>query len=108
GGLEDDVELVLLLLGGSGVAATRGTRGGDRDGSSGGHVEDLLELLDELGELDEGELLESLDELVVAELRHDDVPSCSGSDVPGAYGRRGLRQVLQVLRMGGGTVFSAD
>src|SRR5699024_9818691 len=45
-------------------------------GGGRGDVEDLLELLHELGELDEGHLLESFDELVVAELRHGGVPSC--------------------------------
>src|SRR5690606_39108167 len=73
--VEDDVELGLLLLGRAGVAAAgRGGRG-NRDRSSGGDLEGLLELLHELGELDEGELLESLDELVGGELRHGWRPS---------------------------------
>src|SRR5699024_5459537 len=76
GGLEDDVELGLLLLGRSIAAATGGGGTGDGHGGGRGAVEDLLELLHELGELDEGHLLESFDELVVAELRHDGVPSC--------------------------------
>src|SRR5690606_12686412 len=76
GRLEDDVELGLLLLGG-GLATTGGGSGtGDGHGGGGGDVEDVLELLHELGELDEGHLLESIDELVVAELRHEGVPSC--------------------------------
>src|SRR5690606_14337676 len=54
--------------------STRG--GGDRDGGGGGggDLEGLLEGLHELVELDEGEALELLDELVGAELRHDGVP----------------------------------
>ncbi len=44
---EDDVELV-LLLGGSGVAATLGRTGGSGDGRGGGDVELLLEGLHEL------------------------------------------------------------
>jgi hypothetical protein len=75
GGDEDDVELVLLLLGRSvsGAAArARSRRNGDR--SSRGDPEGLLELLDELGELDEGHFLESLEELLGAELRHGGDP----------------------------------
>src|SRR6185369_14496217 len=68
-GLEDDVELVLLLLdGGGGRTGGRGGRDGDRRG--GGDVERLLELLHELGELDQGELLERVEQLVGGELRH--------------------------------------
>src|SRR5690606_7496368 len=73
-GVEDDVELVLLLGGfGATLAATGGGggRAGHGDRGGGGDVERLLELLHELGELDEGELLESVDELVGAELRHE-------------------------------------
>src|SRR5690349_10011479 len=71
-GGEDDVEGVLLVLGG-GVATTGGggARSGNGNGGSGGDVERLLELLDELGELDEGHLLEGVKELVGAELGHD-------------------------------------
>ena len=36
-----------------------------------GNVEGLLEGLDELGQLDEGELLELLDKLFGGQLRHD-------------------------------------
>src|SRR5262249_11488009 len=50
-GLEDDVELVLLLLGrrGGGTGTRRDSGDGDRSG--GLDVEGLLELLDELGQL---------------------------------------------------------
>src|SRR5690606_29793071 len=75
GSLEDDVELRLLLLG-SGVAATRGgrARSGNRDRSRSRDVEGLLEGLHELAELDEGELLERVEQLLGAELRHDVSP----------------------------------
>src|SRR6476469_5102925 len=75
GGLEDDVELVLLggrLLATGG--ATGGRRGCDGDGGGGGHAEGVLELLHELAELQEGHLLESVEQLVGAELRHGGVP----------------------------------
>src|SRR5690349_1829658 len=70
GGGENDVERVLLLLldGGSAATGSAGGRNGDRGG--GGDLEGLLELLHELRELDEGHLLESVKELVGAELRH--------------------------------------
>ena len=72
GGLEDDLELV-LLFGGGGV----GGRGGNGDGcgGSGLNVEGLLEELHEVGELDEGHFLESCDELVIGELSHEWHPS---------------------------------
>jgi hypothetical protein len=50
GGLEDDVERVLLLLGLSGARATGSS---DGDGGSSGDLELLLERLDEVVELDE-------------------------------------------------------
>src|SRR5690554_538541 len=74
-GGEDDVVGVLLLraTGSAGVTATRSGGGsGDRERSGGGDLEGLLEGLHELGELDERELLECVDELLGAELRHDD------------------------------------
>src|SRR3954453_6633734 len=72
--VEDDVELVLLLLGGR-VGGTAGRRGGDadRDGGRGLDVEGVLEGLHELRELDERELLERVEQLVGAELRHGGV-----------------------------------
>src|SRR5690606_29102643 len=72
GGLQDDVELGLLL----GGCLHRGALGsgrpssGDRDGRGGRNLEGLLELLHELGELDQGHLLERIKELVGAQLRH--------------------------------------
>src|SRR3954467_10563507 len=78
--VEDDVELV-LLLGGRGVGAGTGPgRGGDarhRDGGGGGDLEGLLELLHELRQLEEGHLLERVEQLVGAELRHGGVLSVS-------------------------------
>src|SRR5690606_12420394 len=71
---EDDVELVLLLLGrGSRAGLARARDGHGRGG--GGDVELLLEGLHELGELDEGHLLELGKQLVLGELRHDGGPS---------------------------------
>ena len=48
---------------------------GDGDGGGRGDLEGLLELLHELGELDEGHLLERVEQLVGAELRHGGVLS---------------------------------
>src|SRR5690349_22224495 len=53
GGLEDDVERVLLLDLFGGGATGRRASGGNGDGGGGGDVEGLLERLDELAELDE-------------------------------------------------------
>src|SRR6476661_9125409 len=72
-GLEDDVELVLLVGSGS-LAAGRGAGRGNGHGGSNGDVEGVLELLHELRELDEGHFLEGLKELVGGELRHDGRP----------------------------------
>src|SRR2546427_6514184 len=67
---EDDVELVLLLRG---LLGGRGAHRAGRDGDRGGRldVEGVLELLHELGELDQRHLLERVEEFVGAELRHD-------------------------------------
>src|SRR5699024_9584381 len=74
--LEDDVELALLLSSSGGLAAATGRSStGNGDGGRGGDVEGLLELLHELGELDQGHLLEALQELLGAQLRHGGVPS---------------------------------
>src|SRR4030095_1574737 len=74
GSLEDDVEGVLLLdLFGSGAAAG-GSGAGNGDGGGRGDLEGLLERLDELRELDEGQALELLEQLLSGQLRHDSSP----------------------------------
>ena len=60
--LEDDVELVLLLHGLSSATGATGNCNGHR-GSS-GYLKYFFELLYELAELDQGQLLESFNELV--------------------------------------------
>src|SRR6476659_9829764 len=74
GSLEDDVELVLL---GGLVGATSGTAGGgssgNGNGGSSGDAEGVLELLHELAQLNEGHLLERVEQLVGGELRHGGV-----------------------------------
>src|SRR5690606_34919030 len=93
GVLEDDVELVLLLGGGSALAATRGG-GHDLGGrGGGGDVEGLLELGHELGQLKQRQLLEGVEQFVGAHLRHGGVPSLrstlgSGVDVAVSSRRR--------------------
>src|SRR5829696_8489037 len=71
GSLEDDVELILL---GSGLVATAAATGGgggrDGHGSSSGDVERLLELLHEVGQLEEGHLLESVEQVRAGNLGH--------------------------------------
>src|SRR4051794_35168370 len=71
GSLEDDVELVLLssLLGAT-AAATGGGGGRDRHGGSSGDVERLLELLHEVGQLEEGHLLERVEQVCAGNLGH--------------------------------------
>src|SRR3954470_22413434 len=71
GSLEDDVELVLLssLLGAT-AAATGGRGGRDGHGSSSGDVERLLELLHEVGQLEEGHLLERVEQVSAGNLGH--------------------------------------
>src|SRR3954451_16018276 len=100
-GLEDDVEgvLLLLLLGG-GTGAT-GCRSGARDGDRrrGGDVERLLELLDEVGQLDERQVLERVEQLVSAELGHGGVPFVRvGWSHPPASSGRGLLRCAAGLR----------
>src|SRR4051794_22017235 len=62
GALEDDVELVLLLGSSAGVATATGGRGGrDGDRGSSGDLEGLLELLHEVGQLEQRHLLERVE-----------------------------------------------
>src|SRR3954470_4733567 len=71
GRLEDDVELVLLRAGLVTATATAGGRGGrNGDGRRGGDAEGLLELLHEVGDLDQRLLLERLDDLVIGQGCH--------------------------------------
>src|SRR3984893_11794949 len=75
-GFKDDVELVLLLglfRPGSGARTAGGRR--DRDRGRRLDVEGLLERLHELGQLKEGHLLERVEQISAAELRHDRFPS---------------------------------
>src|SRR5687768_15826504 len=73
GRLEDDVNLVAtLFLGCACISASGGRRrGGSSNRSSRRHAEGGLEFLDELAELDQGQLLEGVKEFCSAELRHD-------------------------------------
>src|SRR2546421_6754922 len=73
---EDDVELVLLL---GGLCCRRAGSGTcNRDGRGGGHVELLLERLEELVELEDAHALEDVQQLLGAELGcHGDYSSCS-------------------------------
>ena len=54
----------------SAAAAGAGRRRRPRDRGGRGDVEGVLELLHELGELDQGHLLERVEQLVGAQLRH--------------------------------------
>ena len=76
GCLEDDIDLVAaLFLDGTGLAAGCCRR---RSGGNGGgrcYAEGGLEFLDELAELDQGQLLEGIKEISSAELRHSGRPS---------------------------------
>src|SRR6185437_14803185 len=96
-GLEDDVKLV-LLLGLLGLAACGPAcgRGGYRHGGGRLHVERLLELLHEIGELEQGHLLERLEEVVRAHLRH--VVCSSFLQIPSARSSCDRR----VVRVGSG------
>ena len=65
GSFEDDVECRLLLF----LNSSTGS-GASNSNSSSGNFEGLFEELDELRELDDGQFLESFNELFVGELRH--------------------------------------
>src|SRR4051812_21495161 len=73
GTLEDDVELGLLL--GSLGRGTGGAGGGGGGPRGRGDVEGLLERLDELRELQQGQFLERVEQVFGAELGHDVVLS---------------------------------
>src|SRR5438105_4502302 len=78
GGGEDDVELVLLLDGLGRRAAPTGA-GADvgHRGSGGGHAELLLEGLEEIVELEDGHVLENVEELGGAHRCHGAGASCA-------------------------------
>src|ERR1019366_6931872 len=63
GGGKDDVELVLLLHRGDLAATPRGGSGGDDDRGGGGDAELFLEGVEELVELQDGHVLEDVQEL---------------------------------------------
>ena len=67
-GGQDDVELILLFLSRS-SSARSGNGDGGRSGSL--DVELLFEGLDELGELNQGHLTESFEQLIVGVLSHN-------------------------------------
>src|SRR5215218_1542921 len=78
GALQHDVELGLLLGRlGRGPVPGHGRPGGHGHGGGGGHVEGLLELLHELRQLQEGHLLEGVQEVVGGQLRHGGSPYSS-------------------------------
>ena len=66
------------------VAAPAGGHGGYRHRGGRLHVERLLELLDELGQLKEGHLLERLKQVVATHLRH--VMCSSFLQIPSVWG----------------------
>src|SRR4051812_3909963 len=87
GSLEDDVELVLLGSGLVGTAAATGGRGGrDGHGGSGGDVGPPLELLHEVRQLEEGHLLERVEQVSAGNLGHVCSPSGQSSPAASAAG----------------------
>src|SRR5215468_7685098 len=79
--LQDDVELVLLLDLGRRGGATAGRRGHGSDRCRSLHVEGLLELLHKVRQLQEGHLLERVEQIAGAQLRHDGQSSVESSVV---------------------------
>ena len=67
--LEDNVELSLLLS--SSAALSRSSS--NSDGSSSGNAEGLLDVLNELGSLEQGHFFQSLDDLFTSN-SHDSFP----------------------------------
>src|SRR4051794_14878661 len=90
---QDDVELVLLLLDGSGLGAATATGGGDGHGSSGGHAELLLEVLEELGQLQNGHAGDAVEDLFLGghywSPSSDSGVSCGGVSTWGASAAAG-------------------
>src|SRR3954451_11258960 len=84
GALEDDVELVLLGGGllATATAATGGGSGRDGDRGSGGDLEGLLELLHEVGQLEQRHLLERVEQVRGGHLGHGSL--LLGQSVPAA------------------------
>src|SRR5262245_47068153 len=68
--VEDDVELDLLLGSGFTGAVAGGRGGGNRDRRGSSDAEGVLELLHELAQLEEGHLLERVEQVFGADLRH--------------------------------------
>src|SRR6202050_2750101 len=100
-GLEDDVDLV-LLLGLLGLAAAGAARGGGGHGDRGRRldVKRVLELLHELRELEQGHLLEGIKQVRAADLRHGGssfIRYWSGG--PGLVSLRRLRRLAARLRL---------
>mmetsp|Transcript_26179 Transcript_26179/g.55951 ORF Transcript_26179/g.55951 Transcript_26179/m.55951 type:complete len:212 (+) Transcript_26179:43-678(+) len=101
---DDEVELGLLLGSGTGVGSTGGgAGGGDHDARGRGrvHAESLLDLLDEVGGLQEGDALQLLDNLIgsggAAHLeppRRDVARRAHGRDLSHSRGVRFQSQVL--------------
>ena len=73
--------LVVLRLGLATGSRSGSAGNGDRGG--GGDVEGVLEELHELGQLEEGHLLEGFKQFIVGELRHGGSPFCSSGPNPG-------------------------
>src|SRR5512133_3368156 len=108
---QDDVELGLLLglLGDGGAGAGAGRAGGDGHGGRGGHVEGLLELLHELRQLEEGHLLEGVQEVVGGQLRHGGSPYSLGTGAvsgPSSFWSRRAAVMVATCRSGAARRFT--